>query len=53
VACIDVEKLLTEGKVNGYACTPQYKGNSFVPSKIEVTAKKDGQPVFSETIQIW
>jgi len=48
-----VEKLLTEGKVNGYSCTPEYKGNSFVPSKIEVVAKKDGQPVFSETIQIW
>lgn len=48
-----VEKLLREGKVNGYACTPQYKEHSFVPSELEVTAKMDGKPVFSETIHIW
>lgn len=48
-----VEKLLMEGKVNGYSCTPEYKGHSFVPSKIQIVAKKDGEPVFSETIHVW
>ena len=35
-----VEKLLVEDKVNGYSCSPAYKGSSFIPSKIEITAKK-------------
>ncbi len=48
-----VEKLLAEGKVNGYACTPRYKEHRFVPSELEVTAKMDGKPVFSETIHLW
>lgn len=48
-----VENLLKEGKINSYACTPEYKGNSFVPSKLTIEAKKDGQPVFTETINIW
>lgn len=48
-----VETLLMEEKVNGYTCSPEYKGKSFVPSKIQLVAKKDGQPVFTETISVW
>lgn len=48
-----VEDLLSQDRVDGYSCTPEYKGNSFVPSKIQVTAKKDGKPVFTEIINIW
>lgn len=48
-----VEELLVEGKVNGYSCTPEYKGNSFVPAKLTVVAKKDGEPIFTQTIEIW
>lgn len=48
-----VEDLLVQGKVNGYSCTPQYKGKSFVPSDITIVAKKDGEAVFTETIHIW
>lgn len=48
-----VEELLIQEKVNGYLCTPEYKGNSFIPSKISLVAKKDGIPVFTETINIW
>lgn len=46
-----VEDLLAEGKELGYSATPEYKGKSFIPSKlmIEVT----GEPQFSETINIW
>ena len=48
-----VESLLVEEKVNGYSCTPEYKGESVVPAKLTLTAKKDGEAMFSETIQIW
>lgn len=48
-----VEELLRQGKVNGYTCTPEYKGASFVPSKITVAAKMDGQPVFTQSVTIW
>lgn len=48
-----VEKLLMEGKVNGYDCVPEYEGDNIVPRKIEVIGYMDGQPVYSETIQIW
>ena len=48
-----VETLLVQGKVNGYFCTPQYKGKSLVPSELTIEAKKDGEPVFTQTIYIW
>ena len=48
-----VQQLLRQGKVNGYACTPEYKGDSFVPSRITVEAKMDGRPVFTESVSIW
>lgn len=48
-----VEELLRKGQVNGYACTPTYKGDSFIPSKLTIEAKKDGESIFTETINIW
>ena len=48
-----VESLLRQDKVNGYSCIPQYKGDSFIPSELTIVAKKDGEPVFTETIHIW
>lgn len=48
-----VEDLLVQGKVSGYSCTPEYKGNSFVPSKLTIVASKDKEPVFTQTINIW
>lgn len=48
-----VEDLLVQGKVSGYSCTPEYKGNSFILSKLTVVASKDGEAVFTETINIW
>lgn len=48
-----VEDLLRREKVNGYSCTPEYKGTSAVPCKITVTAKKDGEPVFTESVSVW
>lgn len=48
-----VEDLLVQEKVSGYSCTPEYRGNSFVPSKITIVASKDKAPVFTQTINIW
>ncbi len=48
-----VEKLLEEGRVNGYTCEPQYRGTSFIPCAVKVTARKDGADVLTETIHIW
>lgn len=41
------EKLLTEGDTDGYSCTPEYKGGSFIPSKPMIAATKDRMPVFA------
>ena len=48
-----LEKLLEEGRVNGYTCEPQYRGTSFIPCAVKVTARKDGADVLTETIHIW
>lgn len=48
-----VEDLLVKGHVNGYSCTPEYKGKSFIPSSLTVVARKDGQDVFTQKINIW
>ena len=48
-----VESLLLQDRVNGYSCTPKYKGNSVVPSELTIEAKKDSVTVFKETIHIW
>ena len=48
-----VEKLLIEGKVDGYSCDLEYKGNSKIPSKLYIKAKKGDKLVFNETINIW
>lgn len=46
-----VENSLEQGKVKSYSATPQYKGKSFVPSSITITAS--GETTFMETINIW
>ena len=48
-----IEIMLKNEEVSGYACYPEYKGKSFIPSKLKIVAKKDGQPVFTEVIDIW
>lgn len=54
VSCDNIiADLLDEEKVKSYDCRPEYKGNSFIPSKITITSGKDGNVVFQETINIW
>lgn len=48
-----VERLLVEGKVNGYSCDPQYRGKSVIPCDLKVIARNNGADVFTETIHIW
>lgn len=42
-----VQDLVNQGQVSSYAATPEYKGNSFVPSKIKITALHPKKPVSS------
>lgn len=48
-----IADLLEQNKVETYNCKPEYKGKSFIPSKIIITSGKDGNVVFEETINIW
>lgn len=46
-----VEKLLEEGKRISLDANPEYKGKSFIPSKL--TLEVSGEAEFIETINIW
>ncbi|MEY8022165.1 hypothetical protein AB8P51_15105 [Muriicola sp. SD30] len=46
-----VEKLLEEGKRISLDANPEYKGRSFIPSKLKLEVSGDTE--FSETINIW
>jgi len=46
-----VENLLIEGKKLSYSASPEYKGKSFIPSKLTIYVTGDVQ--FEETINIW
>lgn len=48
-----IANLLREEKVETYNCYPEYKGESFVPSKIVIVSGKNGIDIFKETINIW
>lgn len=45
------EQLLIDGKKLGYSARPEYKGNSFIPSKLLITVT--GDATIEETINIW
>ena len=46
-----VEDLLLDGKKLSFVATPEYKGKSFVPSKLKLVVTGDSE--FTETINIW
>ena len=46
-----IEQLLIEGKRLKYSAEPEYKGESFIPSKLHITVSGDSN--FQETITIW
>ncbi len=46
-----VEDLLVDGKKLSYEAEPEYKGRSFVPSKLKLTVSGDSE--LTETINIW
>lgn len=48
-----IADLFKQGKVISYNCKPEYKGESFVPSKLTITSGKNDIVVFEETINIW
>lgn len=46
-----IGKLLESGLSLGYAVDPEYKGSSFIPSKL--TIQVTGDKIITETIEIW
>ena len=46
-----VEGLLIDGEKLSYSAEPEYKGKSFVPSKLKIIVTGDSE--FIETIDIW
>lgn len=49
-----VLRLIQEGRVSQYCASPEYKGNSFVPARIVITASNDdGAGLFSSTLEVW
>ncbi|WP_298487027.1 hypothetical protein [uncultured Maribacter sp.] len=46
-----IEELLADGKKLNYSAEPEYKGKSFIPSKLKINVTGDSE--FSETINIW
>ena len=46
-----VRKLLEEGLADNYSCSPEYKGKSFIPSKLIINGT--GKRTFNYTIDIW
>lgn len=49
-----IQKMVNDGSVSSYAAEPEYKGDSFIPSRIKIKAahhEKKGE--FNPTIEIW
>src|SRR5690349_1918417 len=46
-----IDNLLTEGKKLRYSAEPEYKGKSFIPSKLNIAVTGDVK--FKESIEIW
>jgi len=46
-----IEQLLIDGKKLSYSAEPEYKGKSFIPSKLRISV--NGESEFKETINIW
>jgi hypothetical protein len=49
-----IARMVQEGSVSSYVAEPEYKGNSFVPSKIKIKTSHPEKPgAFEPTINIW
>jgi len=49
-----IAQMVKEGAVSQYAVVPEYKGDSFIPSKIKITTSNPEKPgAFNPTINIW
>jgi hypothetical protein len=49
-----VRKMVEAGSVSKYSATPEYKGKSFIPSKIVIRAWHPEKPgSFNPTIEVW
>jgi hypothetical protein len=49
-----IQKMVDDGNISKYEARPEYKGNSFIPSKIKIIASHPEKPgAFNPTIDIW
>ena len=49
-----IQKMVNDGNISSYQAVPEYKGNSFIPSKILIKASHHEKPgAFNPTINIW
>jgi len=49
-----IQKMVADGNISKYEARPEYKGNSFIPSKIKIMASHhEKQGAFNPTIEIW
>ncbi len=48
-----VEVLLFSERVDGYDCIPKFEKGGLVPSSLLLIAKKDGEIVFTQVVDIW
>ena len=48
-----VEQLVNEHRADGYSCTPEYRGSSVVPCRLDGMATEEGIPVYPWSIDVW
>ena len=48
-----VEQLVREHRADGYSCTPEYRGSSVVPCRLEGMATEEDVPVYPWAIDVW
>jgi len=49
-----VAKMLEDGSVSQYSASPEYKGDSVIPTKIKIKAwSPDKKGEFTPTMEIW
>jgi hypothetical protein len=49
-----IGEMVQQGTVTSYVAEPEYKGNSFIPSKIKIKTSYPGKPgSIDRTINIW
>lgn len=46
-------KLFQKGKIDNYICNPEYKEDSYVPSRLYIVCSRNGKKVYKRKVNIW